>query len=59
MSAATARGSAAFSARATVPNSTTPDVYKGVPAPTNLVIPPYKFLNDNLVLVGDDSEGAS
>ena len=34
-------------------------VYKGVPAPTNLVIPPYKFLNDNLVLVGDDSEGAS
>lgn len=29
-------------------------VYKGVPAPTNLVIPPYKYLNDNLILVGED-----
>lgn len=34
-------------------------VYKGVPAPVNLIVPPYKFLNDNLVLVGDDSEGGS
>ncbi len=30
-------------------------VYKGVPAPTNLVIPPYKFLSPNRLLVGDDS----
>ncbi|UOO81672.1 ubiquinol-cytochrome c reductase iron-sulfur subunit [Uruburuella testudinis] len=29
-------------------------VYKGVPAPTNLVIPPYKYLTDTTVLVGDD-----
>lgn len=29
-------------------------VFKGVPAPTNLVIPPYKYLNDNLILVGED-----
>ncbi|WP_037586286.1 ubiquinol-cytochrome c reductase iron-sulfur subunit [Stenoxybacter acetivorans] len=29
-------------------------VYKSVPAPTNLVIPPYKYLNDNVILVGDD-----
>lgn len=29
-------------------------VYKGVPAPTNLVIPPYKYLSDNVILVGED-----
>lgn len=28
-------------------------VYKGVPAPTNLVIPPYKYLNDTTILVGE------
>ena len=31
-------------------------VYQSVPAPTNMVIPPYKFLSDTRVLVGDDSE---
>jgi ubiquinol-cytochrome c reductase iron-sulfur subunit len=31
-------------------------VSKGVPAPTNLVIPPYKFLSPSRLLVGDDSE---
>lgn len=29
-------------------------VYKGVPAPTNLIIPPYKYLDDNTILVGED-----
>lgn len=29
-------------------------VYKGMPAPTNLVIPPHKFLSDTLILVGSD-----
>lgn len=29
-------------------------VYSGVPAPTNLVIPPYKYLSDSLILVGED-----
>lgn len=29
-------------------------VYAGVPAPTNLVIPPYKYVNDNVILVGED-----
>ena len=29
-------------------------VFKGVPAPTNLIIPPYKFLSDTVVLVGED-----
>lgn len=31
-------------------------VYKGVPAPTNLVIPPHKFVADNVVLIGEDGE---
>lgn len=30
-------------------------VFKGMPAPTNLVIPPYKYLSDTMVLVGVDS----
>ncbi|MCS4534347.1 ubiquinol-cytochrome c reductase iron-sulfur subunit [Neisseria montereyensis] len=29
-------------------------VFKGVPAPTNLVIPPYKYSSDTTILVGDD-----
>jgi ubiquinol-cytochrome c reductase iron-sulfur subunit len=33
-------------------------VYSGVPAPTNLVIPPYQFLDDNTVLIGDDGGAA-
>lgn len=30
-------------------------VYKGVPAPTNLIIPPHKYLSDTRVLVGVDA----
>ncbi len=33
-------------------------VYAGYPAPTNLEVPPYRFLNEDLILVGDDT-GAS
>ena len=33
-------------------------VFKGVPAPKNLVIPPYRFLSDTLILVGDDGGAA-
>lgn len=29
-------------------------VYSGVPAPTNLVVPPYTFLSNDRVLVGQD-----
>lgn len=29
-------------------------VYKGMPAPTNLVIPPYKYVTDTKVLIGED-----
>jgi ubiquinol-cytochrome c reductase iron-sulfur subunit len=33
-------------------------VYQGVPAPTNLVVPPHKYLSDTRVLVGVDQDGA-
>jgi ubiquinol-cytochrome c reductase iron-sulfur subunit len=33
-------------------------VFKGVPAPTNLVIPPYRFVSDTRILIGDDSNPA-
>lgn len=33
-------------------------VYQGVPAPYNMVVPPYMFVDDTRVLVGDDSEAA-
>lgn len=33
-------------------------VYKGVPAPTNLIVPPYQYLSDSLIIVGEDG-GAS
>ncbi len=33
-------------------------VYAGVPAPTNLEIPPYHFLNDAVVVIGEN-EGAA
>ncbi|MFA6037251.1 MAG: ubiquinol-cytochrome c reductase iron-sulfur subunit [Legionellales bacterium] len=31
-------------------------VFKDVPAPTNLEIPPYQYLSDTLILIGDDKE---
>ena len=33
-------------------------VYAGVPAPTNLQVPPHRYLGEDLILVGDDT-GAS
>ena len=33
-------------------------VYSGVPAPTNLRIPPYSFLNDNTLMIGVSPQGA-
>jgi len=29
-------------------------VYSGVPAPTNLVIPPHQYLSDTRILIGED-----
>ncbi len=33
-------------------------VVKGVPAPDNLVVPPYQFLSDNIIQIGVDEETA-
>jgi len=30
-------------------------VFAGFPAPTNLVVPPYRFVGEDLILIGDDS----
>ena len=31
-------------------------VYDGVPAPTNLVVPPHKYLSENVIIIGVDEE---
>ena len=31
-------------------------VYEGSPAPTNLVVPPYRFADDITIVIGEDSE---
>jgi ubiquinol-cytochrome c reductase iron-sulfur subunit len=33
-------------------------VYKNKPAPDNLVVPPYKYLSDTRILIGEDTKGA-
>lgn len=33
-------------------------VWQSVPAPTNLVVPPYRFINDDLIIIGQDSGAA-
>lgn len=34
-------------------------VYRGVPAPTNLEIPPYRYITDNQIIIGEDTVEAS
>ena len=34
-------------------------VYTGVPAPTNLKIPPYRFVDDQTILIGVNPEGVA
>ncbi len=34
-------------------------VYQGVPAPTNLVVPPHHFADDTTIVVGVDPQGAA
>jgi ubiquinol-cytochrome c reductase iron-sulfur subunit len=31
-------------------------VFRGAPAPTNLVVPPYTFLSDSTLVIGEDKE---
>ena len=33
-------------------------VYRGVPAPTNLVIPPHKYLTDARIVIGEDQKAS-
>lgn len=33
-------------------------VFKGFPAPTNLVVPPYRYLSDSSILIGEDPKAA-
>ncbi|MGM0615713.1 MAG: ubiquinol-cytochrome c reductase iron-sulfur subunit [Pseudomonadota bacterium] len=33
-------------------------VFTGVPAPTNLEVPPYRFESDDFIIVGEDEEAA-
>lgn len=32
-------------------------VFKGVPAPLNLLVPPHRYLSDSVILIGDDLGG--
>ena len=34
-------------------------VFKGVPAPANLVVPKYQFISESKILIGDDTEAIS
>lgn len=34
-------------------------VFQGVPAPTNLVVPPHYFENENTIIIGVDPQGAA
>lgn len=34
-------------------------VFRSVPAPTNLEVPPYRYITDTLIIVGEDSMEAS
>ena len=34
-------------------------VYRGVPAPTNLEIPPYRYISDTRIMIGESSEEKS
>lgn len=33
-------------------------VYKGVPAPTNLRVPPYRFIREDLIMIGSEAGAA-
>jgi ubiquinol-cytochrome c reductase iron-sulfur subunit len=33
-------------------------VFSGVPAPTNLSVPPYRYINDNTIVIGADTGNA-
>ncbi len=34
-------------------------VYKNVPAPSNLTVPPHRFESDDIIVIGEDQKGAA
>jgi len=34
-------------------------VFAGVPAPLNLAVPPYRYIDDNILRIGEDAEAAA
>ena len=34
-------------------------VYQGAPAPSNLAIPPYRYVSDTILRIGEDAQGAA
>ena len=34
-------------------------VFAGVPAPTNLAVPPYRYINEGTILIGADTAGSA
>lgn len=34
-------------------------VYKGVPAPRNMVVPPYRYLSESTIVIGEEEAGAA
>ena len=39
------------------PSAEPPAKLAGVPAPTNLIVPPYRFVNDSTIVIGADTSG--
>jgi ubiquinol-cytochrome c reductase iron-sulfur subunit len=33
-------------------------VFQSVPAPSNMVVPPYQYIDDNTIIIGSEAEGA-
>ncbi|TDF34732.1 ubiquinol-cytochrome c reductase iron-sulfur subunit [Alteromonadaceae bacterium M269] len=33
-------------------------VFQSVPAPSNMVVPPYQYVDDNTIIIGSEAEGA-
>ena len=53
-------GSAAISARATARNTIRPaGCFSGVPAPYNLPVPPYTFVSDTTIRIGENPSGCA
>ena len=56
---AEARAGASFADEVTLPREKpASELFKDVPAPTNLPVPPYRFVSDTRILIGAEAENA-